>query len=136
MAKFRIVAKREAVSAPVISQAISKTGCQFYIIEASVGEWGKELTVEIIGDEEAIDEAVESLKRSGARVKRFEDKVTFDFDTCVHCGACVTLCPWGAIEIAEDWSIKHLPDKCISGCSLCMKQCPVGAIHTREIEEE
>ncbi len=136
MAKFRIIAKREDVSSPVISEAISQTGCQFYIIDASVGEWGKELTVEIIGDEESIERAVETLKRKGAKVVRYADKVTFDYDICVHCGACVTLCPWHAIEIEEDWSIRHLPEKCISGCSLCKNQCPVGAIKTMEIEVE
>jgi len=134
MAKFKIFAPREKVTGPVISATISKTGAQFYITDAKVGEWGKELIVEIVGTDEQVDDAVSSLERSGAKISRYGEKAFFDRDTCVDCGACYTLCPWFAIEIPPDWEIRHLPDKCVEGCSLCMACCPVNAITLREIE--
>jgi ferredoxin len=133
LAKFKILASKETVTEPVISKTISKTGAQFYITKASVGEWGKELVVEIIGSGEQVKEALTNLERSGARVSRFEERILIDRELCVDCGACVTLCPWYALEIKEDWSIVQNQDKCVSGCSLCMACCPVRAIKTEEI---
>jgi NAD-dependent dihydropyrimidine dehydrogenase PreA subunit len=133
LAKFKILASKETVTEPVISKTISKTGAQFYITKASVGEWGKELVVEIIGSGEQVKEALTNLERSGARVSRFEERILIDHELCVDCGACVTLCPWYALEIKEDWSIVQNQDKCVSGCSLCMACCPVRAIKTEEI---
>jgi NAD-dependent dihydropyrimidine dehydrogenase PreA subunit len=134
LAKFKIIASKDTVSEPVISKTIYKTGAQFYISKAKVGEWGKELVVDIIGSEDEVREAVDDLERSGAKVSRFEERVTIDRNLCVDCGACVTLCPWYAIEIKEDWEIAHIPEKCVSGCSLCVSCCPVRAIRSEEIE--
>lgn len=136
MPKFKIIASKETLSEPVISKTVFKTGAQFYISKARVGEWGKELIVDIIGSEEQVNEAISNLERSGTKVTRFEERVTIDRDVCVDCGACVSLCPWYAIEIKSDWSIVHNPKKCVSGCSLCLSCCPVRAIKMVEIEEE
>lgn len=135
MSKFKIMAQKESASEPVISKAIFKTGAQFYIMNARVGDWGKELVVEIIGSDEQIEEAINNLEKGGARVAKYEEKVTFDRELCVDCGACVTLCPWFAIDILEDWAVKHNKQKCVAGCSLCLKSCPVNAIKIEETLE-
>lgn len=134
MAKFKIIASN--IAEPVISETVYKTGAQFYISKAKVEEWGKELIVDIIGSERQVNEAVENLERSGVKLSKFEERVSINRDLCVDCGACVTLCPWYAIEIKEDWSIVHLPEKCVSGCSLCVSCCPVRAISSSEIESK
>ncbi len=132
--KVRILVEKDKVSEPIISKTIYKTGAQFYIIEAKVEKDKKELTVEIIGDKEQVDEAIENLEKSGAKVKKFIERVTIDRDLCVDCGACVSLCPWYAIEIKDNWEVVHLPEKCIPGCELCVTACPVKALVKREFE--
>jgi Pyruvate/2-oxoacid:ferredoxin oxidoreductase delta subunit len=132
MVKYKIMASR--IAEPVISETISKTGAQFYISNAKVGEWGKELHVEIIGTDEQVEEALNNLERRGARVSRFEERVTKDRDICVDCGACVTICPWKVIRIEGDWTINLESDKCPPGCSLCVKCCPVRALVAEEQE--
>ncbi|MEA1985534.1 MAG: 4Fe-4S binding protein [Euryarchaeota archaeon] len=47
---------------------------------------------------------------------------------CGYCGACVGVCPTGALELVETWI--EVDDKCIS-CGLCAKICPVGAIEVK-----
>ncbi|WP_292487245.1 4Fe-4S binding protein [Methanohalobium sp.] len=44
---------------------------------------------------------------------------------CGYCGACVGVCPEGALELVE--TFVEADNKC-TGCGLCAKICPVGAI--------
>ncbi|WP_305064708.1 4Fe-4S binding protein [Methanococcoides sp.] len=44
---------------------------------------------------------------------------------CGYCGACVGVCPTGALELVETWI--EVDNKCI-GCGICQKICPLGAI--------
>ncbi|AFV24758.1 4Fe-4S ferredoxin iron-sulfur-binding domain-containing protein [Methanolobus psychrophilus R15] len=44
---------------------------------------------------------------------------------CGYCGACVSVCPPGALELVETWI--EADDSCTS-CGICAKICPVGAI--------
>ncbi|MHC1624785.1 MAG: 4Fe-4S binding protein [Methermicoccaceae archaeon] len=45
--------------------------------------------------------------------------------TCGYCGACVSVCPPGALELVETWL--EVYDSCTE-CGLCVKVCPVGAL--------
>ncbi|WP_135609364.1 4Fe-4S binding protein [Methanococcoides sp. AM1] len=44
---------------------------------------------------------------------------------CGYCGACVGVCPTGALELIETWI--EVDNKC-TGCGICQKICPLGAI--------
>ena len=44
---------------------------------------------------------------------------------CGYCGACVGVCPKGALELEE--TIIRIDNTC-TGCGVCAKICPVGAI--------
>ncbi|KGK98063.1 ferredoxin [Methanococcoides methylutens] len=44
---------------------------------------------------------------------------------CGYCGACVGVCPTGALELIETWI--EVDNKCTS-CGICQKICPLGAI--------
>ena len=48
-----------------------------------------------------------------------------DKETCVGCGACVAICPVGAISLEDKAHIDA--DACIS-CGACAGTCPTGAI--------
>lgn len=45
---------------------------------------------------------------------------------CGYCGACVGVCPKGALELVETW-IEVDESICIV-CGICDRICPVGAI--------
>ena len=46
-------------------------------------------------------------------------------DRCGYCGACVGVCPVGAIELAETRLL--ISEACVD-CGLCLAACPVGAL--------
>jgi ferredoxin len=44
---------------------------------------------------------------------------------CGYCGACVSVCPVGALELVETWI--EVENNC-TNCMICAKICPVAAI--------
>ena len=49
-----------------------------------------------------------------------------DKEKCVGCGACVNVCPAGAISVKDDKAV--ISDKCVD-CGRCVQVCPAGAIY-------
>lgn len=50
-----------------------------------------------------------------------------DKNKCISCGACVGICPVGAISFGNDNKAEIDPAKCIK-CGACEATCPVEAI--------
>lgn len=44
---------------------------------------------------------------------------------CGYCGACVAVCPVGAIELIETWI--EIAENCTE-CGICVDVCPIGAL--------
>ena len=53
--------------------------------------------------------------------------VWLDEARCTGCGACVDVCPAGALTLAEGKA--HLDDALCRACEACIPACPVGALH-------
>jgi len=51
--------------------------------------------------------------------------IIIDSDLCEGCGACVTSCPYGGVEIIDDIAV--FTEDCIL-CGVCIESCPVDAI--------
>lgn len=52
-----------------------------------------------------------------------------DEKKCIACGACVSICPVGAIKIVKG-KAKLDPKKCIK-CGSCVQFCPTNAIELK-----
>ncbi len=51
--------------------------------------------------------------------------VSIDKEKCIGCGACIDVCPFGALVMAGD--VAAVTDKC-TACGACLDVCPFGAI--------
>ena len=94
------------------------SGCKFFDLNANI---------------EVINAAKEALKLAeiddayfcvslGIKGDPHNNKAVINYDKCVNCGSCESICPEKAIHYA-----KIKTSKCI-GCSKCAKICPRGAI--------
>ncbi|HJJ48874.1 MAG TPA: 4Fe-4S binding protein [Methanocorpusculum sp.] len=48
-------------------------------------------------------------------------------EVCGYCGACVSVCPNGALILIDTW-LKLDEEKCMPSCKLCSRLCPLAAI--------
>ena len=84
--------------------------------------------------EESIEkyaEGIKYLKKLGVTTQPLSQDVTRDEDRCTHCGACITICPTGALYMDRK-SMKVIFDaeKCIA-CELCVNGCPPRAMKVK-----
>ncbi|MXQ73883.1 4Fe-4S dicluster domain-containing protein [Clostridiaceae bacterium DONG20-135] len=76
---------------------------------------------------------VSACKENGLCYNRVSQKeefrmpVTIDKDACIGCGACVGVCPVGALSMDGDGKSACDEGTCID-CGSCVGTCPVSAI--------
>lgn len=57
--------------------------------------------------------------------------LTIDNKVCIGCGACVDICPFGALRLVDDVAVVN--DNC-TACGACIPECPVDALALPERE--
>ena len=86
------------------------------------------LVLDVEGEEEDIERAVAFLADQAVAFRLLNGSVTVSDEKCVHCGACTSVCPSGALHIeGPEWVLGFQRDKCYL-CQLCVRACPVRAI--------
>ncbi len=104
----------------------------FNILKASVTpkEEGL-LVVELSGAKTDYEQAMKYLKDTGVEVQPLSQDVVRNETRCIHCGACVVLCPTNALAVepvTRTVNFKHT--KCIA-CGICVPACPLRAMEIR-----
>jgi ferredoxin len=88
------------------------------------------LVLELSGDIDQLEAAVEWMRTRGITVSLASREITIDEESCVDCGLCTGVCPTEALTLApETFQLKFLRSRCVV-CEQCIPTCPVQAIST------
>lgn len=131
MISKRIVLKfpHRLVDQPIVCNLVRHYNLEFNILKAYVTPREEGLLVlELSGKEKDYEKGIEYLKKTGVTVQPLSQDIIRNESRCTDCGACVTICPTGALVLDKLTRKVHFYDnKCIA-CELCIKACPVRAM--------
>jgi ferredoxin len=117
------------VEKPITYYLIKKFNLWINILQARFEpSLGGKLVIELRGDKKLIDEAFDYLKEQNIKVDFLEQEISWNKDKCNNCGACVSICPVGALKIDKDtYFLEFNYQDCVV-CGYCTEACPVQAI--------
>ena len=117
------------VDQPIVYKLVKDYNLEFNILKAYVTPREEGLLVlELKGEDEDYNEGISYLTRIGVRVQPLSQNIIRNNERCTHCGACVTICPTGALVLDTITRKVHFYDnKCIA-CELCVPACPPRAM--------
>ncbi|MFO8011318.1 MAG: NIL domain-containing protein [Dehalococcoidia bacterium] len=123
---------RSLVDQPILCGLAREYKIDFNILKASVTprEEGL-LVVELSGRAKDYERGTAYLAEAGVGIQPLSQDVIRNEERCTHCGACVVLCPAGALSVdSRTRRIDFDHNKCIA-CGICMNACPPRAMEIR-----
>lgn len=115
----------DIIKRPIIAETVLETGVMLDIERARVESTQGEIVVNVPDD--GCREVVNLLRHKNVEVTRLDVPVSKDEENCIHCGACVSVCPVGAIDYEYDWRVRMDEKLCVQ-CGNCVNACPVRVI--------
>jgi len=131
--KIVLTFPQKLVDQPIVYKLIKDFNLVFNILKASIKPDEEGLMVlELTGENVEIEKGIKYLKDQGVAIQPLSKDIVVNWETCVQCGACVALCPTGALYVKDRQTMEVAFDseKCIA-CELCIKPCPPRAISAR-----
>jgi len=129
--RFVIHFPSQLVKQPIIYRLAKEYNLAFNIIMARIMPNEEGLMVaELSGENEDYDAGIKYLQEQGVDIQLLSKDVSRNEKRCTRCGACITICPTGALSIPdrEVMEVTFDVDKCIA-CSLCVPVCPPRAMN-------
>ncbi|MGI9862041.1 NIL domain-containing protein [Moorella naiadis] len=134
MSPKRVVLRFMAATAdqPIIYQLIRNYDLMINILKAHINPYKEGMMVlEIQGEPEQYTRGLEYLRSLGITIQPLSQDVHRNANTCTHCGACISVCPTGALYLERpDMTVHFDEDKCVV-CLMCVRACPYKAMEVR-----
>jgi len=131
MATRRVVVHypRHLIEAPLVSKMVRRHNLEFNLLRATITPQSEGVIVlGLEGEADSIRDALSWAEAQGLRVQALERDVVRDEARCTQCGACVTICPTGALSKDIDTQeVRFSADECVA-CELCVPACPPRAM--------
>ena len=119
----------QLIEQPIVCQLVRRYDLDVNILKAKITPREEGLLVlELKGSDRAYQEGLTYLKGLGVDIQLLSQDIVRNEDRCTHCGACVTVCPSGALALdVPTQRVLFKEDKCIA-CELCVPACPPRAM--------
>lgn len=114
------------IEEPVTYQLVKEYNILINILNADISH-GKEgnLLLDMSGSRQDMDNALAYLSLNDIAVSPVKKNIILNDGSCVHCGACTSVCFSGALEMDKgERSLLFKPEYCIA-CELCITACPL-----------
>lgn len=129
--RVKLIFPKRSVHMPITYRLAKDFNIAANIIRAQVApnQVGT-LVVELSGDIDQLNDAVDWLEVQGIEVSGASGEIVVNEDLCVHCGLCTGVCPTKALTLdSETYRLTFSRSRCIV-CEQCVPTCPVQAIST------
>jgi len=120
------------ISEPIVYRLVKEQDLKVNILRASITpDEAGHMVLELSGEKAQIDAGIALLDQSGVHAEPLSKDVVWREDLCVHCTACVTSCPTGALAVDRaTMRVSFDEEKCIA-CELCLPVCSYKAMEMR-----
>lgn len=134
MKKKRIVLHfpHKLIDKPISYHLVKDYDLVFNILQAKItpNEEGI-MVLELSGNDKDYAQGIKFLQDQGIKVQTLSRDVKRNEKSCTHCGACVVVCPTGALYVdRKTMEVNFDIDKCIA-CELCVPACPPRAMEVK-----
>jgi ferredoxin len=117
------------VDQPIIYRLVKDYDLVLNILKASITP--KEegiMVVELSGPRANYDKGIKYLQGAGVRIQSLGQDIMRNDGRCTHCGACVVICPTGALSLDHKTKMVNFDDRQCTACELCVLACPPRAM--------
>lgn len=128
--RFVIHFPKHLIDQPIIYRLAKEYDLVFNILLARITPNEEGLMVaELSGEDEKFNAGIKYLQDQGVTIQPLSRDVSRDEKRCTQCGACITICPTGALSAPDRRTMEVIFDveKCVA-CSLCVPACPPRAM--------
>ncbi len=115
----------QIIKKPLIAEVVLETGVLVNINKATIDVTGGELIINV--PDKDVNKVIKSFKSRGVDVVTLEKPIIRVDEECVHCGACISVCPTNVFKCEVDDSISLDHKECIQ-CGACITACPHNAL--------
>lgn len=125
---------KTAVQQPIVCNLARDYDLIFNILNATILPHKEGVMVmDLSGSRKNFSDGVAYLKQQGVKVQNASQEVKRINNRCTHCGACIAVCPTGALSIKRpEMSVDFFQKKC-SICEICVSACPTRAMTVRPV---
>jgi ferredoxin len=120
-------------SEPVLASVIKETSLLLNVLHAKINSQGGEIIVSVEVTDDQFPKLLELFRSKGVGAEELKKVIVLNRDSCIDCGACLSLCPTGALHFTPELKVELKEEKCVY-CKLCIEACPVRALALSELE--
>jgi ferredoxin len=117
------------VDQPIIYHLVKDYDLVLNVLKASVTPKEEGLMVlELYGARKDYERGIKYLQDTGVKIQSLGQDIRRNEERCTHCGACVTVCPTGALALDKKTRMVNFDATKCTACELCVLACPPRAM--------